>query len=53
MARYIFEQEREIHRNRKDALRCLRSKGWSNKDMLCLLDHEEKAGCLKEAKYQV
>ena len=53
MARYIFDQELEIHVHRKDALKCLRSKGWSNKDMYVLLDHVEKAGCLKEAKYQV
>ena len=53
MARYIVDQELEIHVHRKDALKCLRSKGWSNKDMYVLLDHAEKAGCVKEAKYQV
>ena len=53
MAKYILEKEVEIHGSKRKALRCLRSKGWSQKESYQCLDHVESPGCLKKAKHQV
>ena len=55
MAAYIFDQESQLHgrANKKEVLRCLRSKGWSNKETSELLDHLEEPGCLKKTEYWV
>ena len=55
MARYIFDQESQLHgrANKNKVLRCLRSKGWSNKETSELLDHLEEPGCLKKTEYWV
>ena len=55
MARYIFDQELQLHgrANKNKVLRCLRSKGWSNKETSELLDHLEEPGCLKKTEYWV
>ena len=55
MARYIFDQESQLHgrASKKEVLRCLRSKGWSNKETSELLDHIEEPGCLKKTEYWV
>ena len=53
MARYIFSQELQLHGRAKEVLRCLRSKGWSNKETSELLDHLEEPGCLKKTEYWV
>ena len=53
MAKYILEKEMEIHGSRQKALRCLRSKGWSQKESYECLYHAESPDCLKKAKYQV
>ena len=53
MAKYILHKEVEIHGSKRKALRCLRSKGWSQKESYECLDHVESPGCLKKTKYQV
>ena len=53
MAKYILEKEVEMHGSRRRALRCLRSKGWSQKESYECLDHVESPGCLKKTKHQV
>ena len=53
MAKYILEKEIEIHGSRRKPLRCLRSKGWSQKESYECLDHVESPGCLKKTKHQV
>ena len=53
MAKYILGKEVEIHKSSGEALRCLRSKGWSQKETFKCLDHVESPGCLKKAKHQV
>ena len=54
MARYIFDQELQLHGlANREILRCLRSKGWSNKETSKLLDHLEEPGCLKKTEYWV
>ena len=53
MAKYILDKEVEIHGSKRKALRCLRSKGWSQKESYQCLDHVESPGCLKKAKHQV
>ena len=52
-AMYIYDKEMEIHMSKRGALRCLRSKGWSQKETYALLDHVEKPNCVKKAKHQV
>ena len=53
MAKYILEKEEEMHGSRRRALRCLRSKGWSQKESYECLNHVESPGCLKKTKHQV
>ena len=53
MAKYILEKEVEMHGSRRRALRCLRSKGWSQKESYECLNHVESPGCLKKTKHQV
>ena len=53
MAKYILDKEVEIHGSKRKALRCLRSKGWSQKESYQCVDHAESPGCLKKAKHQV
>ena len=53
MARYILDKEVEIHKNKHKALRCIRSKGWSQKETFELLDHVESPNCLTKVKHQV
>ena len=53
MAKYILHKEVEIHGSKRKALRCLRSKGWSQKESYQCVDHAESPGCLKKAKHQV
>ena len=53
MAKYILDKEVEIHGSKRKALRCLRSKGWSQKESYQCLNHVESPGCLKKAKHQV
>ena len=53
MAKYILDKEAEIHGSKRKALRCLRSKGWSQKESYECLDHVKTPGCLKKAKHQV
>ena len=53
MAKYIVDKEVEIHKSKRKALRCLRSKGWSLKETHEVLDHVESPNCLKTNKHQV
>ena len=53
MAKYIFDKEVEIHKSRIRALRCLRSKGWSQRETSDLLENVAKPNFLKKVKYQV
>ena len=53
MAKYILQKEVEIHGSKRKALRCLRSKGWSQKESYECLNHMENPGCLKNTKHQV
>ena len=52
-AKYIYDKEMEIHMSKRGALRCLRRKGWSQKETYALLDHLAKPNCVKKAKHQV
>ena len=53
MAKYILDKEVEIHKSKRKALRCLRSKGWSQKETYEVLEHMESPNCMKKAKHQV
>ena len=53
MANYILDKEVDIHGSKRKALRCLRSKGWSQKESFEFVDYVESPGCLKKAKHQV
>ena len=53
MAKYIYSKELKIHDSKHEALKCLRRKGWSQKQTFELLDHVEETNCLKKAKHQV
>ena len=50
-AKYIYDKEMEIHMSKRGALRCLRSKGWSQKETYALLDHVAKPNCVKKTKH--
>ena len=53
LSRYIYQQELDIHKSRGKALRCLRSKCWSQKETFDLIDHVAEPNCLKKAKHKV
>ena len=53
MAKYIYDKEVKIHGSRQRALRCLRTKGWSQKETYECLDHVEKPNCFKTKRHQV
>ena len=53
MAKYIYEKEVKIHGSRQRALRCLRTKGWSQKETYECLDHVETPNCFKTKRHQV
>ena len=53
LSKYIFQQELDIHKSRGRALRCLRSKCWSQKETFDLIDHVAEPNCLKKAKHKV
>ena len=53
MAKYIYDKEVKIHGSRHRALRCLRTKGWSQKETYECLDHVEKPNCFKTKRHQV
>ena len=53
MAKYILDKEVEIHGSKRKALRCLRSKGWSQKESYKCVDHVKSPDCLKKTKHQV
>ena len=53
LSMYIFQQELDIHKSRGKALRCLRSKCWSQKETFDLIDHVAEPNCLKKAKHKV
>ena len=53
MAKYILHKEVQAHGNQRKALRCLRSKGWSQKESYECLDNVESPNCLKKIKHQV
>ena len=52
-ATYIFNQEVRIHRSKAKATKCLRAKGWSEKETADILENIQQPHCLKRAKYQV
>ena len=53
MAKYILDKEVQTHGNQRKALRCLRRKGWSQKESYECLDHVESPYCLKKTNHQV
>ena len=53
MAKYIYDKEVKIHGSRQRALRCLRTKGWSQKETYECLDHVEKPNYFKTKRHQV
>ena len=54
LAELIYTKEKEIHDdNDEEALRCMRRKGHSSREITLCLDHIQPPGCLKKIEYHL